>query len=119
MSKRPSFGFTLVELLITVAIIATLIAVAVPAYTNFVAKGRDGKRSSDLKTLQSALIQYRADQSSYPATLTVGQPLNNISNTKTYLRKVPSDPLSAYNYPQYIYFPKPDGCNNSTVTCTA
>ena len=114
-------GFTLVELVITLAIISILIGVAVASYTSFAAKGRDSKRQSDLRTLQSAPTQYRADQGKYPATLTAGQPLTNISKTRTYLQKVPSDPLTSKGtYPQYSYRPMPDSCDNSTTpkSCT-
>jgi type II secretion system protein G len=117
---KRNFGFSLVELLITVAIITILMAIAIPAYTNFVAKGRDSKRRSDLKTLQSALTQYRADQGSYPISLIPGQPLANPTNTQTYLQRVPIDPLTTYGeYPQYVYVAKPNSCNNTTTRCTA
>lgn len=109
-------GFTLVELLITLTIIGLLIGVALPTFTAFNASSRDSKRQSELKTIQSALVQYRADQGFYPATVSFGQALRSPAGGKTYLVKVPTEPLTSAA--QYQYTPQPSGCNNSTTLCS-
>lgn len=53
MQRRIPFGFTLIELMITVAIVAFLAAVAYPAYTNQILKGKRAEcRSGMLEALQ-------------------------------------------------------------------
>lgn len=93
-------GFTLVELLITISIIAVLAAVGLVVYTSVMKQGRDAKRQSDLRTIQSALEQYYADNFSYPpASLPAPpNPLKSPDNSKTYLNQMPSDPTSSRSY---------------------
>lgn len=107
-------GFTLIELLITISIIAILATIGITTYSSVMKQGRDSKRQSDLKSIQSALEQYFADQLYYPATLT--SPLS--AGSKTYLNNVPTDPLPSPK-PQYTYTPLPltgTTCDNSTST---
>ncbi|MCL5073272.1 MAG: prepilin-type N-terminal cleavage/methylation domain-containing protein [Actinobacteria bacterium] len=66
-------GFTLIELLITLTIIAVLSAIGLVAFSYVLKQGRDSKRQSDLRAIQSALEQYYSDQGSYPtASITSG-----------------------------------------------
>ncbi len=66
MKKR---GFSLMELLIVIAIIAILVSVSVVSYSSAQKKGRDARRHTDLKALQNAWEQYYADNNAnYPAT---------------------------------------------------
>ncbi|MBI2599682.1 prepilin-type N-terminal cleavage/methylation domain-containing protein [Candidatus Daviesbacteria bacterium] len=113
-------GFTLVELLITITIIAVLTTVGAVAYTSFFKNSRDSKRLSDLKLIQSALETYYADQLYYPSSDSItpvpvptppGIALTNATGTsisptnpKTYLSSVPTDPLisnTSYSYKAY------------------
>lgn len=80
-------GFTLVELLIVISIIATLSVVGLVSYTNFTKSSRDAKRQSDLKLIQSALEEYHGDQLFYPGSINFGNRLTN--GNKTYLNLVP------------------------------
>ena len=94
MSKQT--GFTLVELLVVISIIAILTTMAMVVYSGLQPQSRDAKRQSDLKTIQSALEQYRADQGSYPATIPFGGALTNAG--KTYLKEIPQDPTRSPDY---------------------
>lgn len=121
-------GFTLIELLVVISIIAVLSTVGLVSYTDFLKKSRDAKRQSDLKFIQSALEEYHADQIYYPITGTgncpspgdgrfrVGCALTNTSGTKTYLTKVPNDPIANSDY---SYVPWPSSCNNTSTNCTS
>jgi len=61
-------GFTLLELLIVIAIIGVLVSVGVASYSTAQKKTRDSRRRSDMKAVQSAFEQYYAQNSaSYPA----------------------------------------------------
>ncbi|MBU1031753.1 type II secretion system GspH family protein [Patescibacteria group bacterium] len=93
-------GFTLIELLITISIIATLSAIGFVSYSIVMKQGRDAKRQSDLRSIQSALEQYYADQFSYPvAPLPAsGNPLESLDNSKTYLNQMPTDPNPSNSY---------------------
>lgn len=124
MSKKS--GFTLVELLVVITIIAILSAIGLVAYGIFLKNARDAKRQSDLKLGQSALEQYHADQFFYPSAIDPNLPLTNLTGRptpspaptlKTYLNSIPSDPRPS-PYPQYTYTPTPSGCDNSTNKCT-
>jgi prepilin-type N-terminal cleavage/methylation domain-containing protein len=64
--KRASFGYTLIEILVVMSIIAILTAISIASYTNVQQRGRDGKRLADIKTIQQALERYYADNGHYP-----------------------------------------------------
>ncbi|MBM3205827.1 prepilin-type N-terminal cleavage/methylation domain-containing protein [Candidatus Shapirobacteria bacterium] len=68
--KKISFlkqkGFTVIELMVALAIIAILILAALFAYKVQLAKGRDAKRKAELAKLQTALEDYLGDHLCYP-----------------------------------------------------
>jgi prepilin-type N-terminal cleavage/methylation domain-containing protein len=64
-------GFTLGEVLVTVALIAVLAAVVIPAVGSQITKGDQGRLSSDLLSMRSAIEQYISDVRRYPNS--VGQ----------------------------------------------
>ena len=129
----PKRGFTLVELLITVSIIAILSVIGLVIYTKFIQNARDAKRQADLKSIQSALEQYFADQFKYPAKSisTLDCPSNgkfavvtgldcsfkDSTGTKTYINIIPKDPFSN-PVNQYRYEALPSGCDNLVTNCT-
>jgi prepilin-type N-terminal cleavage/methylation domain-containing protein len=61
-------GFTLVELLIAVGVMAILAGLGAASYTEQLKRGRDQQRMADLGIIQNALEQYRADYGHYPGT---------------------------------------------------
>jgi len=103
--KRSIFnprGFTLVELLVVVAIIGILSTLLTANFIAVRQRGRDAQRKSNLRQVQSALELYRADQAGYPPTASFpacGLSFTNVAGTTTYMQKVPCDPTSvSYSY---------------------
>lgn len=112
MRKRTNNkGFTLVELLVVIAVISFTIAVLFPNFMGARQRGRDVQRKSDLSQMQKAIELFKLDQNpqSYPTTGAFGTTLCNkcwstgadCSGT-VYMRKFPCDPGSLAPTP-YIY----------------
>ena len=70
VAKRGSWGFTLVELLITMMVVGLLAAVAFPSYVSTVRKARREDAIASLLGLQLAQEKYRANSPTYSTTLT-------------------------------------------------
>lgn len=136
--KKSVLGFTLVELLVTISIIAILSAIGLVIYSSVIKQGRDSKRQSDLRSIQSALEQYYADQLFYPTESVDGKGLDNqlgktppqsftnaVGNpslsigTKVYMNVLPEDPVYKQGSGRYYYWADPSGCDNSTTKCTS
>lgn len=100
-SKKKQTGFTLIELLVSISIIAILTALLTANFIGARQRGRDGQRKANLYQIQSALELYRSDNGSYPLTASMATCGNDISvNGTIYMQKVPCDPLggTAYQY---------------------
>lgn len=83
-------GFTLLEVLIVIAIIGILVSIGLASYSTAQSKSRDARRRGDLKAIQNAFEQYYADSAtaSYPTTCS--------SISATYLPAgIPTDPQGA------------------------
>lgn len=66
LNYRKRAGFTLVELLIVIVIIAILAAISIVAYRGMQERARDAMRHSDISAITKALQMYKIDHGSYP-----------------------------------------------------
>jgi len=85
-SARES-GFTLLELIIVMVIIATLAAIAIPAYTRNVLSAREAVLKEDLQVMRSAIGAYTVDKQEAP------QSLEDLV-TAGYIHSIPKDPIT-------------------------
>jgi len=99
-------GFTLMEILVAIAIIAILTAIGIVSYTSINRNARNAKRTSDIEQVRSALELYRAEIGHYPGStydaVFVSDLLANDGDLQTYLSSVPEDPKGS-TYQQYSY----------------
>ncbi len=80
-------GFTLLELLVVMAIIGTLLTVAVPRYFRSLQRSREAVLKQDLTALRESIDRFYGDTGKYPPTLAV-------LVDKHYLRSIPVDPIA-------------------------
>jgi len=83
-------GFTLIELLVVLAIIATLLMLAVPRYFASQDRAREAVLKENLFQMRDAIGKYYADKGRYPVSL------ETLASEK-YLRAVPLDPVTESN----------------------
>jgi type IV pilus assembly protein PilE len=63
--KLTQKGFTLIELMVVVAIIGFLVAIAIPSYTDYVKKGKAAEATGNLADLRVKMEQYFQDNRTY------------------------------------------------------
>ena len=102
-SRRSRLGFTLLEMLVVMAIIAILAAATSGNFFSSLAKGRDSRRKQDLQAISKALEMYYNDNRSYPNPTIIskwGEPFPHPTVASIiYMQQIPADPL----YPGFTY----------------
>jgi general secretion pathway protein G len=83
---RPR-GFTLIELVVALALLALLISIAVPQYFGMVERGRVAVQAQSLSVMRDAIDKFHGDRGRYPNSL------DELVSTR-YLRAVPVDPVT-------------------------
>jgi general secretion pathway protein G len=87
LAPRNNAGFTLIELIVVMSIIALLASLAVPRYFGSIEKSKNAVLKEDLSLMRNALDKYYGDNARYPATL------DDLVSHK-YLRGIPRDPVT-------------------------
>ena len=87
MNRKHDAGFTLVELMIVMAIIGVLATLAIPSFVGALKQAREAVLKEDLHVLRTAIDSYTADKQKAP------QSLEDLI-TDGYLKSVPEDPMT-------------------------
>jgi general secretion pathway protein G len=88
-SQRCVRAFTLVELLVGMAIIGTLVAIGVPTYNGYIDKARNATAAADIRTMEQRFVSFRAERGRFPNTLAEAgfpNPLDSWGRAYQYLR---------------------------------
>ncbi len=119
--RARQHGFTLIEIMVVVVILAVLGALVVPQVLDKVDKARVTRAQSDIRAISTALDLYRLDNFKYPTSeqglqALVKQPADpSITNYPAggYLKSLPIDP---WNNPYQYVSPGPDGRDYDITT---
>lgn len=97
---RRLAGFTFIELVMVMAMIALLVSIALPRYFEGQIRAKEAVLLDDLSTMRTALEHYYEDNGSYPASL------DDLVQQR-YLRFIPEDPITE-KVDTWILTPPPD-----------
>lgn len=117
MTKQNS-GFTLVELLVVISIIALLSIIGVTVFTSATGLARDSQKMKDLESIRQALELYRSDVHNYPPQGRLVFGLRLDYGSVVYMEKIPNNSKPGQTY---FYQPFPLNCDNTNQvkTCSS
>jgi len=94
-------GFTLIELIVVMAIVALLVSIAAPRYLQSLDRAREASLRSSLQVMRHAIDQFAADRGRYP---------DNLEElvAERYLRDLPEEPISGQRQRWVTLAPDPD-----------
>jgi general secretion pathway protein G len=88
--RRREFGFTMIEMMIVMAIIVILISIAIPQYQKAIIRSKESVLKNNLFTLRQTIDEYTYDKQKAP------QSLQDLV-ASSYLREIPFDPMTGSN----------------------
>ena len=122
--NKKQFGFTLIELILVMAILSTMSILILSNIFASLAKGRDSRRKQDLSHIPQALELYKLDQN--PQAYPTGA-LDNLCNQcwssgsncsgNIYIRKFPCDPVGGQTTPYFFERDLNDTLKYELVAC--
>lgn len=92
-------GFTLVELMVVLAIMALLISIVAPHYVGRISRAEEAVLRENLTLMREALDKHYADAGRYPESL-------DALVEKRYLRRIPEDPITQSNKSWVVIAPE-------------
>lgn len=111
MNKRINYGFSLIELMIVVAIIGILAGIAYPAYTSSIVKGKRAEARTALTELMQQQERFMTQTNSYCAFSNTGGTTAVVAGCTT----VPFKTFSGDNPANAAYYLSSDACPSSTI----
>ena len=114
---RDRRGFTLVELMVAIAIIGILVAIALQQFESLTAKSRVTRAQADAKSIATAVAVFTAHMGTLPVSLNdLTLPATNTDGITTgpFLAAVPSRPGTTWT--PFTYTPQPNGTFTLTVS---
>jgi len=100
--RQRERGFTLLEMIIVVAMIGILASIAMPALKDMPRRAKESVLKTNLRTLREVIDQYYGDKGHYPVSL-------DELVTSKYLRQVPFDPFTKSGATWVLTFEEEDG----------
>jgi general secretion pathway protein G len=100
---REPRGFTLIELMVVMAIIAVLLTIALPRYFGSVERSKEVTLKQTLNVMRDAIDKFYADAGRYPDSL-------EDLVAKRYVRAIPVDPITE-SATTWVIVPLPDGAS--------
>lgn len=98
---KKTSGFTMIELMVAMAIVAVMLTVAAPRYFSNIDKTKEAVLREDLYILRDAIDKFYADKNKYPEQLAE-------LVTEKYLRSIPIDPFTRSSN-SWVLLPPEDG----------
>lgn len=87
MSRTPHTGFTLIELIVVLTVLALLLTIAVPRYYGHIEHAKEATLKQDLSVMRDAIDKFHGDKGRYP------DQLDELVSAR-YIRSVPVDPIT-------------------------
>lgn len=121
--NKKSPGFTLIEIMVAISIVAVLAMTGAIMYTPTQQKARDSKRQNDLRALQTALELYYQKNRNFPSTTPTGINSGNRTSwgnllSADYINTMPYDPKNpTNNQSTYIYYYYSIAGSGSYILC--
>ena len=117
--KKTISGFTIVELLIVIVVIAILAAITVVTYNGMQQRGRDARRISDVMAIKKALELYKTDTGTFPAIAYTG--LGSLDGWEASSREAAGEfitPLKPYGFPGGVVVDPINDATDATMALT-
>ena len=99
--RAPPRGFTLIELIVVMAIVALLVSIAAPRYLHSIDRAKEATLRSSLQSMRQAIDQFAADTGRYPDSMAE-------LIDRRYLRQLPEDPITGDRQSWVLLAPAPD-----------
>jgi len=124
LTQRAVRGFTLIELVVVISILAVLSGVVIPRVSSHQRSARDARRLADIKTLRNAVEQFHMDRGEYPVPransfkgqweVSTDENFLEVLREEGYLDREFSDPINdeSFHYRYFVYESGAYGCQD-------
>ena len=95
---KKSYGFTLIELIVVISVIAILAGMVTPLVSSITEQAREARMKSDVNSLKSAIVNYNAKRALYPGLASPANPTLGLAAV-TALTGVSGNTTAGYYFP--------------------